>query len=343
MQRTIMAAAALLFIQIALAVALNLTDTKTGDVSPAEPLLGFSADAVTAIEIAGPAGERLTIRKADGGWILPEAQSAPAAADQVNDLIARLADLKQGLAVATSEEAAKRFKVAENTFERHVVVKKGEETVGDLYVGTSPTFRQVHARKAGAREIVTAPLSTFELETGPEKWLDKNLLRLKQEEMEALVFTDFTLRKNDGNWQLADLEEGKATDKEAADDLLSVVSGLAIQDVLNPQDTAALFAGEPVLSFAVDLKEGKKLDYRFAKPEGSDYFVVKRSDRELYGKVHTIQVENLRKYTRDKLIKSEENLPAESQGAPAAEAQEPVGPQIEGAEKAESGMENNQQ
>ena len=312
MQRTIIAAAALLLMQIALAVALNITGGQSRDVSPAAPLFGFVPDDVTALDITGPSGERLTIRKTDAGWELPETFGAPASGDQVNGLLAKLADLKQGLAVATSEEAAKRFKVTETGFERHVVVKKGEEVVADFYVGTSPGFRQVHARKAGAQEIVTVALNTFDLETAADKWLDKNLFQLKQEEMETLVFADFTLQKKDQNWQLTDLEEGKETAKEAVDDLVNGVSGLTIQDVMNPQEAAALFAGEPAFSFTVNLKSGSKLEYRFAKPE-ADYFVVKRSDRELYGKVHTIQVENLRKFTKEKLIK-QENLPVGESG-----------------------------
>ena len=307
MQRTIIAAAALLLMQIALAVALNMTDSPSRDVSPAAPFFGFVPDAVTALEIAGPSGERLTIRKTEAGWTLPYAFGAPASADQVNGLLAKLADLKQGLAVATSEEAAKRFKVTETGFERQVVVKKGEEVVADFYVGTSPGFRQVHARKAGSQDIVTVALNTFELETAADKWLDKNLFRLRQEEMESLVFADFTLQKKDQNWQLADLEEGKETAEDGADDLVNTVSGLTIQDVMDPQETAALFAGEPALFFTVNLKNGTRLEYGFVKPE-ADYFVVKRSDRELYGKVHTIQVESLRKYTREKLIKQEETF-----------------------------------
>ena len=326
MQRTIIAAAVLLLMQIALAVALNMTGSQSRDVSPAAPLFGFAPDTVTALDIAGPSGERLTIRKTDAGWILPEHFDAPASGEQVNGLLAKLADLKQGLAVATSDEAAKRFKVTETVFERHVVVKKGEETVADLYVGTSPGFRQVQARKAGAPEIVTVALNTFDLETAADKWLDKNLFRLKQEEMDALVFAGFTLQKKDKNWQLAGLEEGKETAKDGADDLVNGVSGLTIQDVMNPKEAAALFAGEPALSFTVNLKNGSKLEYRFAKPS-ADYFVVKRSDRELYGKVHTVQVENLRKYSREKLIK-QENLPAVESG------------QVEGAEGLKGGMAN---
>ena len=130
--------------------------------------------------------------------------------------------------------------------------------------------------------------------------------------MEALVFSDFTLQKKDQNWQLADLEDDEKTAKDSADNLVNGVSGLTIQDVMNPGEAAKLFAGEPALSFTVNLKNGTKLEYRFVKLD-KDHFLVKRSDRELYGKVHTIQVENLQKYTREKLIK-QENLPAGESG-----------------------------
>ena len=63
-----------------------------------------------------------------------------------------------------------------------------------------------------------------------------------------------------------------------------------------------LFNGEPALAYTVTMKDGTRSEYRFAKPE-ADYFVVRQTGRELYGKVHTIQVENLRKYTREKLVK----------------------------------------
>lgn len=302
MKRTITVAAALLVMQIALAVALNITGGRSADVSPAAPLFSFAPEAATTLEIAGPAGEKLTITKTDAGWILPARFNAPASADQVSSLLGKLAGLKQGLAVATSEEAAKRFKVAETGFERHVLVKKGEETLADLYVGTSPAFRQIHARKAGAREIFTAALNTFELEPAADKWLDKNVLRLGKEEMAELVFPDFTLQQKDKAWQLADVEQGKETAKEAADELVNTVGNLTIQDVMDPGEAAKLFGGEAALSFTVKLKNGTGLDYRFVQQD-KDNFLVKRSDRELYGKVHAIQVENLKKYSKEKLLK----------------------------------------
>lgn len=314
MRRTIIFAAVLLGIQLALAVALNITDKENRAASPAAPLFGFAADAVTALEINGPEGERVVLRKNDGGWILPDFFAAPAAGDQVSGLVGKLADLKQGFTVAASTEAAGRFKVADDGFERHVVVKEGDRVVGDLYIGGSPAFRQVHARKAGSADIFTIALSNFDLETAADKWLDKNMFRLKTEDIGSVAFADFNLSMKDEGWQLAGLDEGRALNKDAVDDLLVAVGGLTIQEVLNPQDVADLFKEEPAFVFSITLKDGSKLEYRFAKPD-ADYFVLKQSGRELYCKVHTIQVDNLRKYTREKLVKQEENAEVEEAGS----------------------------
>lgn len=315
MRRMIIAAAVLLAIQLALAVALNMTDKENRAASPAAPLFGFAADAVTALEITGPEGDRLVLRKNDGGWILPDFFGAPAAGEQISGLLTRLADLKQGFTVAASAEAARRFKVADDGFERHVVAKEGDRVVGDFYIGSSPAFRQVHARKAGSADIVTVALSNFDLETAADKWIDKNIFRLKTEDIDSLSFADFDLRRKDEGWQLADLEEGRQLNKEAVEDLLVAVRGLTIQEVLNPQDVADLFKKEPALVFTVALKDGSRLEYRFAKPD-ADYFVFKQSGRDLYCKVHTIQVENLRKYTREKLVSEVQKDTVEEEAGP---------------------------
>lgn len=308
MRRIIIAAAALLAIQLTLAVALNRIDTGNLPVSPATPLFSFAADSVTALEITGPEGERLVLQKKESGWVLPDSFAAPAADEQVTALLAKLADLKQGFTVATSNEAAKRFKVADDGFERHVVLREGDQVVGDLYVGSSPAFRQVHARAAGTDAVFIVALSNFDLETGADKWLDKTLFMFKAEDVDSLAFADFTLLKKDDTWQLENLEEGRQTDSEAADNLLNEAGNLTIQDVLDPQDVQVLFNDQPAfadtVSFTVSFKDGTRAEYRFAK-SAADYFVLKQSGRDQYFKVHTLPVENLLKYTREQLVKQE--------------------------------------
>ncbi len=301
MKRTITIAAALLALQIVVAVALFFGDKGKDISTPDTGFLGFAADAVTALEISGPEKEQIILQKSGSGWIIAGAPAAPASVAQVTALLDRLAALKQGFAVATSAGAAKRFKVADDVFQRHVVLKAGDKVVGDLYVGTSPGFRQIHARQAGAGGIFAVELSTFELETGVDQWLDKNLFKIKEDDMTAIAFADFSLEKKEDGWQLAGLQEGQLTDAKAAGDLVAKASGLIIQAVLKPQEAEPLFAKAPVLHFTITRKDGGAAEFRLVKAEG-DYYILKHSERDLYCKVHSLQVESLLKVGRDSLI-----------------------------------------
>ena len=305
MQKMLTIAATLLVLQIGLVVFFYKSETGQKTTTPDTPFLGMKADQVTAFEITGPQKERVVVEKIGTDWIIKDSFGAPANGEQVNAFITKLSELKKGFAVATSAGAAKRFKVADDQFERHVVLREKDQIVGEFYVGTSPGFRQIHARKAGTDEVLAVALSTFELETGVSPWLDKNLFKLKKEDIVLLSFPGFVLRKKDDKWQLEGSETGQETDSKGVEELVNKVTDLTIEAVMNPQETQPLFAGTPALKYSVTRKDGTTAEFSFVKPEG-DYYVLKQSERDLYCKVHTIQVESLQKITRDTLIKKEE-------------------------------------
>lgn len=322
MRRIIQTAGLLLALQIILLVVVHISGKEAMTVAPETPLLAFKADAVSGLVITDGDNKELRLVKGDQGWVLPETFNAPASATQVTALVEKLAGLKQGLPVATSDSALKRFKVADDLFQRRVRVLEGDKVVADLYVGTSPGFRQIHVRKAGSGEVLTAALSTFELETSADQWLDKAMFAVKEEEIEGVVFPAFTLKKNDQEWQLENLADGEKTDAKAAGELVAKVSGLTVQSVVAAETAASLFSGEPALRFTVKKKGGGEVDYFLAK-EGEDTYYLKQSQRELFGKVHKLQAEGLLKASREKLIAKPEGA-GEGGGAGESKALPPA-------------------
>jgi len=318
MNRIINIAAILLVIQIGLVVALQFGKSNGELQAPTTPLLGFSPESVTKVIITGPEKEQLLLEKKGAEWLLPDFFGAPANREQVATILTKLAGLKQGMAVGTTAAAVKRFKVADDLFQRRVVVQAGDNSVGDLYLGTSPGFRQIHARKAGTENVVAVELSTFELEPKADQWLDKNMFQMKEEDMERLTFADFTLEKKDKEWQVKDLPEGQTTDAKAAADLVAKVSGLTVQTVMKPQEAEPLFAGTPALQFSVSRKGGGVAEFRLVKAEG-DAYILKHSERDLYCKVHNLQVEGLLKVNRDALLVKPQAPPVEGAGQAGAE------------------------
>lgn len=302
MQKVIIAAAVLLIVQIGLTVALNVNKRSMDAFIPQSNLLEFEVDLVNSVSIQGEEGG-LLLEKKDSEWSLPEVYGVPADTTQISTLLDKLADLNQGLAVATSKEAAKRFRVGEEVFERHLVLKQDDKVVADLYVGTSPGFKQAHVRKAGQDEIITVALSTFELEPSAEKWLEKSLGQVKKEEVKALTFQDFKLSLEGEKWELDDLADGEELSSEEVKSLLNKVSDITVQGVLDPKEATRFLESDQVLKFTVIMKDESTIDYIFAKSE-TDHFVFNRSDREFYFKVSSWVVDDLTALDRKKLLKN---------------------------------------
>jgi hypothetical protein len=83
--------------------------------------------------------------------------------------------------------------------------------VVDLYLGTSPGYQRVHARRAEADGVYSVALSNFQLPTDTGEWLDKSLLQA-QGEIVALAWPGhWGLSRGDDGWQLSG-----AVDSESA-------------------------------------------------------------------------------------------------------------------------------
>jgi hypothetical protein len=110
--------------------------------------------------------------------------------------------------VATSAGAAGRFQVSEDSFQRRIVLSSNGEVLAEFYLGTSPGYQQVHARRAGSDDIYSVGLSNYQVPAEPGEWLDKTLLQ-SQGEIEAVV--------RDGAWSVERGEEGWLVNGGAAD------------------------------------------------------------------------------------------------------------------------------
>ena len=301
MKRIIPIAALLLIIQIALAVVLNITDKSLDSFTPEDKLLNFVAAAVDSITLYGEGDKKLVMEKQNSAWVLPDTFSALVNVKQLTALLDKLSEMKQGLAVATSKEAAQRFKVAEEVFERHVLLRQDGKVVADFYIGTSPGFRQVHARVTGRDEIVTVGLSAFELGLDADSWIDKNVLHIKDKDIEAVKLDDISLERVSGEWQLQGLQDNQTTNREEVKALLSNMRLLTIQTVVDPTETGVLFKNEPFLRYTLILTGGNSVDYIFAKSEQENY-LLKVSNSDFVFQLNKWALDDIKKVTRDRLV-----------------------------------------
>ena len=262
---------------------------RGGGGGPADaPLLAFDKAAADRVVGEGPAGAKVELVKADGGWKVASRAGFPADTARGEGLLDRLAGLRRAPPVATSAEAAARFKVADGDFERRITVEAGGKPVATALFGTSAAMRAVHARAGGSGDVQLASFSTWETPAAPDEWIDKGVLRIPRAEIEAVTVGGVTLEKAappaegaaaatqaEGgappapSWRATGLPKGASLDPAAAETLVGAVADFYISGVADPH--AASVADTLVV--AVRRAGGKTVEHRLAKPAaaGTDW------------------------------------------------------------------------
>ncbi|WP_444997233.1 DUF4340 domain-containing protein [Aliikangiella sp. IMCC44359] len=261
----------LLAVQLILIVGLFFINQQNTQQYPQEPLLKITQSDINKVVIKGE-NKLVAIHSENERWQLPEYNQLPANEVKVKELIEKLATLKTNWPIATTNTSHERFEVAEDKFQRHLALYKNDQLVSELYIGTSPGFRKVHARVPGKDEVYSIKLNSFDIPLASDDWLDKTLLQSKPIKIKG---SDFELSQNADNWSLIKTTESQNNenkpDPEKAKQLAQAISQLNILKKVDKQlDTP---------SVTLDISDtSNQWRYHFFKDE--DNYYVKRSDIE---------------------------------------------------------------
>lgn len=306
----------LLVAQIGLATLFNLRGDPFAAFEPQEKLLSFEPALVTELRIEAADGS-VDLKKVKGQWRLPQLENFAADQGKVDKLLEKLARLEKGWPVATTAGAVRRFRVAEEDFERRITLFKDGAQVAQIYFGTSPGFRKVHARSASDNVIVAADFSLIEALARRNDWIDRNALEVPVADIVRVEMPQFTLLYEEGAWRLADLKDSETMEEKAADDLVGRLAALQI-DGLYPDGEAVKKDQEgQSLSFTLVPGQGEALTYALSRLEDQNYLLT-RSDRKERFKVAAWRISPIEDASRDKLVKAAEK-PAADDNTPAPE------------------------
>lgn len=231
-----------------------------------QPWLSFKADQVSSITLtaggqqAGQHASSLTLAKKDSHWVLPDAHNFPADPNKVSRLLDAIAGLKGTLPVAVTKDAAKRFHVANNKFETHLLLKGGSQTLANVYIGNAAGANLVYLRRADQSAIETNNLAVRLLDTGIKSWRDKQLLHLTNSQVTQLVLPQVTLKHHGSSWQA--LESDGSTVALSASKTQALVNQLTQLNYIDaaPQQVAS----KPAFTARVKMAN-KVLTYAFIR------------------------------------------------------------------------------
>ncbi|MFW6093778.1 MAG: DUF4340 domain-containing protein [Pseudomonadota bacterium] len=244
------------------------------------PVLTFEPSAVDTVRISGE-GNAVALRRQGDGWILGNGQPADDA--RVRDTLERLAALRGAWPVATSADAGERFEVAPETHRRHLVLGAGDETVAELYLGTSPGYQQVHARPAGDTAIYSVELANYQLPADPDVWLDATLLRPRGTITRVSRNGAWQLERDEAGWLLGEA----AAAQDAARGLVGHLKELRVNGMADePADGAAPVAqfdiadAEGTLTLSLYQDDSEEGAYRVASNRRDGHFSLARHAAE---------------------------------------------------------------
>jgi hypothetical protein len=307
-----------LVLQLILAMVVLVGGEKYAAFEASEPLLTFDADQVDRIEISEPDKEPLILEKKGEEWRLPELDDFSAKANSVDNLIGKLTAMKRGWPVAETDSAAERFKVEEDGYERKVVLYEEGDEVAELYLGTSPGFRKIHARVADENPIYAVEFNNYEASRESRDWINGEILQLEADKISRIEMPDVTLVRDGDKMTVEGLEEDETQQDEEVKKLVDRIAKLDLQNVFGSEAEEAWNLDDPLLTFSVTLDGGKKRDYRVAKPKSGSDYVLKVSDHDHYFQVASWNIDPIEQANRARLVESPEvDEPQQKDEAPA--------------------------
>lgn len=258
----------LLAVQLVIIAGVFLMDTGYGEARRG-PLLDFSVDAVDELRISDGVEDRtLTLARGEDGWRLPD--GLPADADKISDVLSKLAGLQAPWPVATSAGTIERFEVADDQHQRRLILRADDATVADLYLGTSPGYQRVHARRAGDSAVYSVELANYQVPADADEWLDKTLLQPRGEVSTVVRVGAWTLHQGEAGWLL---DEEDAADQQTADELVRRLAQLRVTGTAEAPGEQA----EPAASLRITDADGTYELLLFGGEEEAPYRV--RSER----------------------------------------------------------------
>lgn len=314
----------------------------------AGPLLpaDWEMDALTRLTITDNTGRAVALARVGETWVLDNGSNYPALAENITALLDKIAAISTNRLVARTPAGQTQLEVAETNFARRLDL---ETTAGDsltLYIGTAPTFSDVHVRLAGQDEVyLTNALSQSDAPAQIDSWVDANYISLDRTHALQLALRNshgtFTFEKDaQGAWTLVGLEADQSLNTTRFNLLLTRATSLRLLEPLGdaPQREYGLDAPQASLTVVVTetgqtepqsytLTVGAPVPHPDASDAPPSAFFAKWSGSPTYVQIAASLANELLTTTQADLITQPTPTPTATPGADASGAEPTPTPQ----------------
>ncbi len=263
MKHVIIGLAGLLLLQLVVVVLVYRPPAMMQREAAHAPLMRFTGTRIEEIEIGDDRDREVVLTMENGRWYIPELDNLPADQDKVEALIEAITLQDHGWPVADTVAARQRFQVAAYHYRRRLTLIGDGELLGTVYLGTSPGFRQVHARNDLDDAVYSIAFNAFDAPAEAGQWLDRTLLQTGNPK--AITGPGFALEKRENRWLN---RAGTAPDDRELQALLLGLASLQVESLADEDAQRSLAESEPVLSLRITDDEGEVTLELFSLDDG---------------------------------------------------------------------------
>jgi hypothetical protein len=199
--------------------------------STEQMLAPFTDNAIDEVRIGDAFDNEVVLARSGKQWLLPDMGNLPADPAKVDTLLHSVLHQTGNWPIARSPAARQRFQVADYYYQKRMTLLSQGNTLGAIYLGTSPGFRKVHARNENQDAIYSITLDAIEASALSTDWLDPRLLQVRAP---LRIDADlYNLRFENGVWLSGTSDTPDERELEALITALKTVQvdGVADEDV----------------------------------------------------------------------------------------------------------------
>ena len=301
MRRLIHILAAVLIVQVVLAVVLNRAGPDLSPSASDSPMIVLDGKPITRLVIDG-IDSQVALEKKSDHWVIPIINDFSADQDKVAELINKLKSIKRNLPVSTSAASRERFRVADDGFERRIQIFVDDSLAAEIFLGTAPRSRMIHVRQREDTAVFETQMGLHHASATTQEWLDKALLQVAYPDIRAISVPGLFRVEKDPNakvdkaadsadqpktvldsWVSADpLGENERIEQSSMLVLGQKIANIRFKDVLGTTIQSDYGLSTPKLVLQVETSAGQTLIYELGLLQGTDDYVLKISNRPEY-------------------------------------------------------------
>jgi hypothetical protein len=250
-----------------------------------EPLFpDFEAETAAAIYIEA-SGEKVTLKKAAGGWTVPSEDSLPADPRGVEAILAKVADFSLKDRVSANPGKRSVYQVDTSGVFVSIVGEDGDTTAAFVVGKVGPDYQSSYVRDAWSDDVIlTTGYLRSMFDRGEMTWQDRLVFHYKPDEISMITISrgeeKYTLSPGaGGEWHIA-APESSACRQDRATRLVRMLSILRCEDFAGrlPMPAANVDAGDTTLWFATVGGNEHRLAFGSENEQQRVYFVKDDSD-----------------------------------------------------------------